>query len=213
MDTNQVRTEYDHLAEHYDRRWQSYLEATLSPVLESVDFQGDEAVLDVPCGTGEIERRLIAKWPDLSITGVDLSTGMLAQAKAKDQANRVRWVEADVAKLPMPESSFDCVICANSFHYFQSPSDALAAMHRVLRPGGKLLLVDWCDDYWTCKVCSRWLSWREKAFHRIYPLKDCAALAEQAGFRIDQRQRFRVGWVWGLMFLDCRKVGRLRKVK
>ena len=206
MDTNPVRTEYDRLAASYDRRWQPYIEATLNAVLEAVEFQGDEAVLDVPCGTGELLQRLIAKWPDLCITGVDLSTGMLAQAKAKDQANRVRWVEADVAELPLPDQSFDCVICANSFHYFRTPNGALAEMRRVLRPGGRLILVDWCDDYWTCKVCSLWLRWTDRAFYRTYSLKACVSLAEDASFQIEQGRRFRINWLWGLLLLDCRRM-------
>lgn len=206
MDTNRVRAEYDRLAAHYDKRWQSYIEATLNTVQDTVAFQGDEAVLDVPCGTGELERRLLAEWPDLCITGVDLSAGMLAQAKAKDEANRVRWVEADVTQLPLLEGSCDCVICVNSFHYFLAPSEALVAMRRVLRPGGRLLLVDWCDDYWTCKVCSLWLRLTDKAFHRTYSLKACAALTEDAGFQVEQSHRFRINWLWGLLLLDCRRV-------
>ncbi len=206
MDTNPVRTEYDRLAAHYDRRWQPYIEATLNAVLEAVEFQGDEAVLDVPCGTGELLQRLIAKWPDLCITGVDLSTGMLAQAKAKDEANRVRWFEADVTELPLPDQSFDCVICANSFHYFRAPNEALAEMRRVLRPGGRLILVDWCDDYWACKVCSLWLRWTDRAFYRTYSLKACVSLAEDASFQIEQGRRFRINWLWGLLLLDCRRM-------
>ncbi len=206
MDTNPVRTEYDRLAARYDRRWQPYIEATLNAVLEAVEFQGDEAVLDVPCGTGELKRRLIEKWPDLCITGVDLSTGMLAQAKAKDEVNRVRWVEADVAELPLPDQSFDCVICANSFHYFRAPNEALAAMRRVLRPGGRLILVDWCDDYWACKVYSLWMRWTDKAFYRTYSLKACVSLAEEASFQIEQGRLFRINWLWGLILFDCRRM-------
>jgi len=201
--TNPVRTEYDRLAVNYDRRWRPYIEATLNAVLEAVDFQGDEAVLDVPCGTGELEQKLLEKWPDLCITGADLSTGMLAQAMAKEDANRVRWIESDVMELPLAEESFDCVICANSFHYFRSPNEALLAMRRVLRPGGRLLLVDWCDDYWTCKACSVWLRMSDKAFYRTYSLRACAALAEDASFRIEQRRRFRINWLWGLMIIEC----------
>ncbi len=175
-------------------------------VLEVGNFQGNEAILDVPCGTGELERRLLAKWPNLCITGVDLSTGMLAQAKAKDKANRVHWVEADVVELPMSDESFDCVVCANSFHYFSSPSKALAEMRRVLRPGGRLLLVDWCDDYWTCKACSMWHRLTDKYFYQAYTLQACVALAEDASFRVEQRRRFRINWLWGLMVLECSRV-------
>jgi len=196
---------YDHLATRYDNRWRSYIEATLNAVLQAVDFRGNEAVLDVPCGTGELQRRLIAKWPDLCITGVDLSPGMLAQAKAKDDAHRASWIEADVTEIPLPDESFDCVICANSFHYFHAPSEALSEMRRVLRPGGRLLLVDWCDDYWTCKACSWWLRLTDKAFYRTYSLKACASLAANAGFQVEQKRHFRIDWLWGLLLLDCHR--------
>jgi len=200
-----MHTKYDHLAENYDRRWQSYIEATLEAVLETVDFQGDEKVLDVPCGTGELEQRLLAKWPGLCITGADISTGMLTQAKAKEGANRVRWIETDVVGLSVSDERFDCVLCVNSFHYFRSPNEALAAMHRVLRPGGRLLLVDWCDDYWTCRVCSLWQRLTDKAFHRTYSLKACVDLLQENGFEIEHRRRFRMNWLWGLMLLDSRR--------
>jgi ubiquinone/menaquinone biosynthesis C-methylase UbiE len=203
MITNPIRTEYDRLAAHYDRRWQSYIEATLKPVLEAVGFRGDEAVLDVPCGTGELGQRLLEKWPNLCFTGVDLSAGMLEQARAKMGASRARWIEADVAQLRLPNQSFDCVICANSFHYFRAPSESLAEIYRVLRPGGRFILVDWCDDYWTCKACGLWLRWTDRAFHRIYSLESCESLVKDAGFHIDEALRFRINWLWGLQFLDC----------
>lgn len=199
MGTRHIRDEYDRLAPDYDSRWKRYINVTLSAVHEAVEFQGDETVLDVPCGTGELERQLLTTWPGLCLTGVDLSTGMLAQAKEKDNSNRVEWVEANAADLPLSSGTFDCVICANSFHYFRAPHDALKEMRRVLRPGGRIIIVDWCDDYLTCKVCSWWLSWTDRAFHRTYSLQTCASLMEHVGFEIETHHRFRVNWMWGLM--------------
>lgn len=92
-----VRQEYDRLAGDYDRRWRPYIDATLQAVVSSLEFDGPAAILDVPCGTGELERRLLTKWPALRITGADLSPGMLEQARAKDAGNRVTWIESDVA--------------------------------------------------------------------------------------------------------------------
>jgi len=201
-----VRETYDRLAGSYDRRWRPYIDATMQAVLENGDFDQGKKILDVPCGTGELERRLLASWPDLQITGVDLSPRMLAQARAKDGQDRVRWIEADVHDLPLAEGQYDCVICANSFHYFRDPRQSLQELRRVLRPGGTLLLVDWCDDYLTCKLCSLWLRWTDPAFFRSYSLPDCRGLLEESGLSIERAERFRINWLWGLMRFVCRKI-------
>lgn len=201
-----VRLEYDRLADEYDRRWRKYVDATMKAVLEVVKLEGREKILDIPCGTGELSRRLLAKSPNLCITGADISPGMLKQAKSKDAGEKVKWIDAEVSRLPFADREFDYVICANSFHYFSTPEQALVELRRVLRPKGVLILVDWCDDYLTCKLCSVWLRWTDRAFHRTYSLRSCQSLAVQAGFDVERSDRFRVSWLWGMMRLVCRRI-------
>ena len=204
-ETDPVRQEYDRIAAEYDRRWRPYIDETLKIVLEAAQFDGREKILDVPCGTGELERRLLEKYPQLNITGADRSPGMLQQAGKKDSQQRVRWIEADVVSLPFPDDEFDHVICANSFHYFRMPEKSLAELRRVLHPAGSFILVDWCDDYLSCKVCSLWLRWTNAAFYRTHSLRDCRSLLERQGFQIVAADRFRINWIWGLMRFVCRR--------
>lgn len=194
-----VRQEYDRLAGEYDRRWDRYVDRTLGAVTDAITFHGDERVLDVACGTGELERRLLQSWPSLAIIGCDASAGMLAQAESKSIPGNVAWMQADATSLPFSAASFDAAICANSFHYFRAPERSLAEMRRVLRPGGRLVLVDWCDDYLSCRACSLWLRWTDPAFYQTYSLAACRALVESSGFAIQDAQRFRVSWIWGMM--------------
>jgi ubiquinone/menaquinone biosynthesis C-methylase UbiE len=203
--TDFVRHAYDRLAPEYDRRWRPYIDTTLKAVLETVQFEGHETVLDVPCGTGELEQRMLSEWPDLQITGADLSPGMLRQAGEKDLEKRVKWIKTDVVSLPLPDAEFDYVICANSFHYFRRPKESLVELRRVLRPGGTFILVDWCDDYLTCKLCSLWLRWTNAAFYRMHSLRGCRSLLEHEGFQIVDANRFRINWLWGLMRFVCRR--------
>jgi ubiquinone/menaquinone biosynthesis C-methylase UbiE len=200
-----VRREYDRLAADYDHRWRPYIDATLRTIIEALRLDGREKVLDVPCGTGELEQRLLAAWPDLEITGVDLSRAMLQRAIEKDAGSKVTWIAADVSRLPLPDDEFDVVVCANSFHYFRAAERSLQEIRRVLRPGGTFILVDWCDDYLTCKLCSLWLRWTDPAFHRTYSLRSCRSLLEDAGFQIEHAERFHINWLWGLMRLVCRR--------
>ena len=114
-------------------------------------------------------------------------------------AGEVAWIQADATALPFPDESFDAVVCANSFHYFRAPEQSLAEMRRVLRSGGWLLLVDWCDDYLSCRACSLWLRWTDPAFYQTYSLADFRSLVESSGFEIQDAQRFRAGLIWGMM--------------
>jgi ubiquinone/menaquinone biosynthesis C-methylase UbiE len=79
---------------------------------------------------------------------------MLKHALAKGVGPHVTLAQADAHRLPLADATFDWVVCASSFHYFRQPQVALREMRRVLRPEGRLVLVDWCDDYLTCKLCS-----------------------------------------------------------
>lgn len=171
--------------------------------MSAISLEGTELILDVPCGTGELERRLLARWPGLHITGVDLSPNMLAQAAAKHIAGDVTWIESEASRLPLPDGRFQVVICANSFHYFPDPLASLKEFRRCLAPGGKLILLDWCDDYWTCKLCGLWLHLTDSAYVRTYTSQACRHVLEEAGFRVTHAERFKVTWLWGMMMFVC----------
>jgi ubiquinone/menaquinone biosynthesis C-methylase UbiE len=203
-DADAVRREYDRLAPSYDRRWRTYVDVTLHAVVESLDLDGRERLLNIACGTGALERLLLSRWPNLQVIGTDVSAGMLRQAAGKPGNERASWVRADASRLPFPDGFFDYAICANSFHYFRAPLQMLQETHRVLRPRGGFVLVDWCDDYLSCKLCRMWLRLTDPAFCGIYPLRSCRSLLEQAGFEVVRADRFRVQWIWGMMRFVCR---------
>jgi ubiquinone/menaquinone biosynthesis C-methylase UbiE len=202
-DTDAIHLEYDRLATSYDRRWRTYVDVTLHTVMEGVGFQGHERVLDIACGTGELERLLLARWPGLRVTGTDLSLQMLRRAWAKKDNHSAAWVQAEATHLPFPDHAFDCAVCANSFHYFRSPGKALQEAHRVLRPHGLFVLLDWCDDYLSCKLCGLWLRLTDAAFCGTYTVRACHSLLEEAGFEVVRSDQFRVRWIWGMMRFVC----------
>ncbi len=104
------------------------------------------AILDVGCGTGALLVRLAGAGFG-SLAGVDLAPRMLEVAREKLAASGARadLRPADAEDvLPWPAGSFDAVTMTGALHHFYRPLDLLAEVRRVLRPGGRFLLVDPC---------------------------------------------------------------------
>lgn len=106
--------------------------------LEKEDFSD---LLDCGCGTAPMISLLREKYPDRHYTGIDLTPGMIAAAKAKHMEG-VELVVGDCEKLPFENGRFDVVICCQSFHHYPNVQDFFDSVYRVLRPGGRLILRD-----------------------------------------------------------------------
>jgi len=189
--------EYGAVAGDYDRKWKSYVEATIRETLARLELRGDERVLDVGCGTGELLRQIGVRHPGAKLAGIDPVPAMLAVARGKLPAAvdlQVGWADG----LPWQASRFDVVVSCNVFHYMTNPSPALAEMSRVLRPGGRIVITDWCDDYLACRLCSHYLRWTGAAFHKIYSAGECEGLFADGGYTT-RIERYKISWLWGLM--------------
>jgi ubiquinone/menaquinone biosynthesis C-methylase UbiE len=98
--------------------------------------------LDVGCGTGFLTFELLARRH--RVTGVDFAPAMIAEArrKAAERGVAVRFEEADAEQLPFPAGSFDLVISRHLLWTLPHPEAAIDEWIRVLRPGGRLVVVD-----------------------------------------------------------------------
>ena len=200
MTEAKVRAQYDQLAARYDQRWSRYVSGTLSFLKTWAQIRPTDIVLDVACGTGEFERLILSENPGQQIVGVDISQEMLAIAQQKLQAypNTV-FLPASVTKLPLAEQRFDVVVSASSFHYFDDPTAALAEMKRVLKPNGKVIILDWCKDYLLCRLCDFFLKMIDPAHKQCYTQSEFHTLLTASGFDIQRATKVRFGLVWGLM--------------
>ena len=107
---------------------------------------GGRNFLDIGCGTGDVAVAIPRQEPAARVTGIDPSAGMLALATAKVRqaglADRVILKVGDATALPFPDASFDGIVCAFCLRNIANRRTALAEMRRVLRPGGKLAILE-----------------------------------------------------------------------
>jgi ubiquinone/menaquinone biosynthesis C-methylase UbiE len=193
-----VVAKYARLAPEYDAKWSFYVEATTRETLARLSLRPTDRALDVGCGTGALLRRLSESHPAAQLSGVDPVPEMLAVARRRLPADvelREGWAE----RLPFADEQFDVVVSCNMFHYIQRPVDALHEMRRVLRPGGRLIVTDWCDDYLACRVCSWYLRLSGHAAIKVHRRRECLRLLQEAGYRDLDVERYRISWLWGLM--------------
>jgi len=104
-------------------------------------------VLDLGCGTGTLALLVKEAHPDARVSGVDVDPKILAIARGKVAAAGadVRLVEGSATAPPLPDASFDRVLTTLMLHHLTTPQkrEALAAVRRLLRPGGELHVADW----------------------------------------------------------------------
>lgn len=107
-------------------------------------------LLDVGCGTGTLVNRLAALPAAELLVGLDYSPVMVRhlahKIAASPHAARLHAVVGDSERLPFADASFDVVTCCNSFHHYPHQAAVIRAFHRVLRPGGALVLIDGFRD-------------------------------------------------------------------
>ena len=99
-------------------------------------------VLDAGIGTGAMSAAFANKYSDaIVLTGVDVSADMLKQAEQRlDQSHlSKRFLQADVNSLPFADNTFDVVLVAHVVEHMADPKQALAELHRVMKPGGVLV--------------------------------------------------------------------------
>ena len=195
-----VGDQYNQMAERYDRRWSHYLANTLSLLKEWAAIAPESTVLDVGCGTGEFERLVLLEQPTQAIVGIDLSEQMLerAQQKCRDYPH-VSFQKASVAALPFSDRSFDVIVSASAFHYFNDPIAALTEMKRVLKPNGEIVILDWCKDYILCQLYDLVLKRLDPAYKQCYTQAEFHKLLAEAGFIVDRATRVRISLAWELM--------------
>jgi len=140
MNVNPRTAYFDSIADQWDG-WEdlAVLGPKLAAGLEEFGVRGDETVVDVGCGTGNLTGALLSR---LSAGGrviaVDISPRMIEVARSKVVDSRVSWHAADAAQLPLGDASSDRVFCYSVWPHFAEHEAVAAELLRVLRPRGSI---------------------------------------------------------------------------
>ena len=178
------------------RRWKDRL-------VELAELEPGHRVLDLAAGTGDLALRAASGCPDATVVAADLTPEMMRVGRERRGAGQILWSRADALDLPFGDATFDRVLVGYGLRNFPDLSRSLAEIHRCLRPGGRLLSLDfgkppptWLRRLWLrylelSTTAAGWLLHRDPEAYlyipeslRRYPAQDelCGLMAE-AGFR------------------------------
>lgn len=130
-------------AENYERFFVPSIGAPVAKdLMSTAALRPGERVLDVACGTGVITRLAEQQvGSNGTVAGLDINPGMLAVARSVTPSEMpIEWHEASAEKMPLPDESFDVVLCQMGLQFIPDKSAALREIARVLAPGGRLIL-------------------------------------------------------------------------
>ncbi|MBK6578452.1 MAG: methyltransferase domain-containing protein [Sandaracinaceae bacterium] len=189
--TDEGRKYWDTHAKNYDRSM-----ALLGrPIPRMVELAGEGVrgvarVLEVAAGTGLVTPALAAAANDVVAT--DYSAAMVAtlQRRVGDAGlTNVRFEQADLYALRFEPHTFDAVVAANVLHLVPDLRGALAALQRVTRPGGRIIVPTYCHD----ETALSWLVSRVLAVtgfpgHRRFTVRSLREAVEAAGVRVTRSE-------------------------
>ncbi len=146
---DQVRDMFNNISHRYD-----FLNRVLSfgidiywrrRAIRELKRDHPKQILDMATGTGDFAIACLAANPD-RVVGVDLSPGMLSYGKKKMEAkgltDKIQMLEGDAEKILFPDATFDAITVAFGVRNFENLLQGLQEMNRVLKPGGKLIVLE-----------------------------------------------------------------------
>ncbi|MDJ0535735.1 MAG: methyltransferase domain-containing protein [Xenococcaceae cyanobacterium MO_207.B15] len=161
-------------------------------LLECVPLSPGEKILDVATGTAIIALAASKIVGDTGkVIGIDISPGMLAQARAKiaeAKINNIQLIESDIDNIDFPENSFETIFCSSSIPWFKNITAVFDAWYRWLNPGGKIAFSCYSQESFLTPLIVRLC---REVCDTILPdwnsitgtAEKCCNLLEQAGFK------------------------------
>ncbi len=162
------------------------------------DLPGNARVLEIAPGPGYLSVAL-AKLGPFKIAGLDISQSFVQMASqyARREGVVARFIHGSASDIPLEDGLFDLIVCRAAFKNFSEPLKALNEMHRVLKPGGKAIIIDlrkdasWDEitayvDGLQTGAANSWLmklTFKHMLLKRAYTIGQMASLAHDSDFK------------------------------
>jgi ubiquinone/menaquinone biosynthesis C-methylase UbiE len=149
-------------AEAYDRvsRMPQFGLIRRSFVKKLKKHAGQGTIIDVGCGPGYLLQAIAKEFPNNNLVGVDISKEMVERARVNldstGQGGRTEFKQGSADKLPFNDDTQDFVVSTLSLHHWADPQASFNEIHRVLKPGGQMLILDLRRD---ARRIFSWLIW------------------------------------------------------
>jgi ubiquinone/menaquinone biosynthesis C-methylase UbiE len=154
-----------------------------------VNNGGKKKVLDVGCGTGEFVYKLAEYFKKYEVHGIDLSKEMINKASNKSGFENAKFEIGDVENMPYPDNTYDIITCSHSFHHYPNKDKAMAEMYRILKPNGRVMIVDGCRDVFFGRVIFDIVERMEKHVYHLFA-EEFRKLFRDTGFNNIVQKRF-----------------------
>jgi len=121
-----------------------YFLPNLRRLLVAINPTPDTNLIDLGCGVGYLLTEASARITEGVLAGIDITPAVIEAARADPKLRRADLRVCDIrAGLPWPDNSFDVATATSTFHHW-GDTETLKEVWRILRPGGKFYIVDWC---------------------------------------------------------------------
>lgn len=150
--------------------------------LEGVQLDGEVSVADIGCGGGANVTRLLDKFPESKVTGVDISPIAVNKARKVNKSaiasGRCKIVGGNAKMLPLLRETHDLITAFESVYYWPSFDECLNEIHRVLKPGGKVVIANETDG-----IDPEGLKWAKLVgYMHIFTIEELVEYLTEAGF-------------------------------
>lgn len=194
-ETERVRRYWDHYAPKFDRSMDFWEKVLFPGGRQWVCAQASGEALEIAVGTG----RNLRHYPEgVRLTGIELSPAMLEIAREHLTASgrEANFRLGDAQALDFPDESFDTVVCTLSLCSIPDDRKAVSEMKRVLRSGGRLLLMEHVrSPSFPVRTVQRALNWFSLRFSKDHLLREPLDHLRVEGFEVEEFHRSK----WGLV--------------